>query len=141
MVGDPTLEDIEGSVEATYRRAGLEPDEAAHPIDIAEALLGEGACVRCTRGRCPELLRSRGFSRSLVVFFGAAHLWRAYCGSSRTRLGHFVLGLEASEVARDAFAGVLQRRAAPSCGRPRSPEQTGQRLRRFGCTDRGAALR
>jgi hypothetical protein len=142
MVGDPTSEDVEGAVELTYRRAGLELDDVAHPVDIAEALLGDG-CVRAVHaGALPgpaALARFQG--RSWIFFRSSLPVARVPWVVAH-ELGHYVLGLEASEVACDAFAGAL---LAPRRAFMRATRELGADWsalsRRFGCTESWAALR
>jgi hypothetical protein len=142
MVGELTPEEIEGSVEATYRRAGLELDEPAHPVDIAEALLGEG-CVRGVHaGALPgagSLARFQG--RSWIFFRSSLPVVRLPFVVAH-EIGHFVLGAEAPEWACDAFAGAL---LAPRRAFMRATQELGADWsalsRRFGCTESWAALR
>lgn len=142
MAGETSPEELEGVALALYKQAGLEPDTAADPVDMAERLLGDG-CVR--------LVHSSALPATAALARVGAE-WRIYVRSlapaPRQRfavlheLGHYALGAGATEEGCDAVAAALLlpgpafRAAALELGAD-WPALAAQ----FGCTESAAALR
>lgn len=142
MAGETSPEELEGVALALYRRAGLEPDTPADPVELAERLLGEG-CVRLVHsGALPG-------TAALARVVGC---WRVYVRSRASaerqrfavlhELGHYALGLSAREADCDAVAAALLlpypafRRAAIELGADWSALAA-----RFDCSESAVALR
>jgi hypothetical protein len=139
---DFTAADIEGTALALYRRAGLEPDAPADPIDLAERLLGVG-CVRYAHASdlpgVAALVRVGGSFR--IYLRGRASAQRQAFGVLH-ELGHVAAGFDAPEQACDAIAAALwmPRPAFQRAAREHGADWASL-ARRFGATESAVSLR
>lgn len=106
-MGGFTPAELEGAAEEAYRRAGFELDEGIDPVELAEALLGDG-CVRAVHAAAlpgaAALARVGGEWRIYVRGLVSAQTQR---WAVAHELGHLLLGADATEWACDAVAGAL----------------------------------
>jgi hypothetical protein len=142
MVGDFTPEELEGTAEATYRRAGLDPGEAADLVELAERLLGAGAVRAVHGGALPGAAALARVGSSWCVFVRARLPEQRVLFAVGHELGHHVLGADAPEWACDAFAGAL---LAPRQAYLRAAREIGPNwsalAERFHCSESWSALR
>lgn len=142
MAGETSPEEIEGVALALYKQAGLDPDLPAHPVELAERLLGVD-CVRMVHASAlpgtAALARVSGYWR-IYVRSRAPAARQAF--AVLHELGHYALGPGASEEACDALAGalLLPRPAFKYAAGDLGADWTAL-ADRFDCTESAAALR
>lgn len=134
--------EIEGAAESVYAQARRDPDLAADPIELAEALLGAGSVRLVHAAALPGLasLARVGLEWRIYVRSSASEQRRAF--AVLHELGHYVLGIDAGEGACDALAAalLLPRRAFMRAARELGADWPAL-ASRFGCSESAVALR